>query len=65
MALWHIHDTKALGLDGCNSLCFKKVWCYVKHDFYKAILSFLEHVRINHRVNLTCITLIPKVVNAD
>lgn len=65
LALAGIHDSKAPGLDGWNSLFFKKIWHGVKHDFYRAILSFFDQIKMNQRVNLTCITLIPKVPNTD
>ena len=62
-ALLGIADSKALGIDGFNSLFFKKSWHIVKHDIYNVVMHFFYTGDLLHAINCTLITLVPKVAN--
>lgn len=64
-ALYAIQDSKALGLDGCNSFFFKKVWSFVRRDIYGVVQKFFCSGKMCPLINIACITLIPKTPNAD
>lgn len=58
--MFSIHDDKALGIIGMNSLFFKKIWPIAKHDIIKAIKHFFVTGVMCPEINCTSITLIPK-----
>lgn len=41
-ALFGIRNHKALGIDGFNSVFFKKAWAIVKDDFFEVVSDFFE-----------------------
>ncbi|XP_021852263.2 uncharacterized protein [Spinacia oleracea] len=63
-ALKGIDNNKAPGIDGFNSLFFKKTWGIVKEDVYDAIKHFFLTRTMLQQVNNTVVTLVPKVQNA-
>lgn len=52
---------KAPGLDGFSNHFFKASWDIVATDIYKAIMDFFTTSKILKEVNVTSITLVPKV----
>lgn len=63
-ALHAIDDDKSPGLDGFNSFFFKKAWHIVKFDILEAVNDFFCSDVFFPPVNITSITLVPKVSNA-
>ncbi|XP_048497956.1 uncharacterized protein LOC104891326 [Beta vulgaris subsp. vulgaris] len=63
-ALANIDDNKAPGVDGFNALFFKKVWHLIKTDVYQGVQEFLQGAELYRPMNITLITLIPKVDQA-
>lgn len=63
--LMQIHSSKAPAIDGWNDAFFKQVWPNIKADISNAIKLFFETSKFDRRINLTSITLIPKVSNVD
>ncbi|XP_056687955.1 uncharacterized protein [Spinacia oleracea] len=61
VVLWSIPNHKAPGLDGYNSQFYKATWHIVKDDLHKAITDFFQTDKILKELNVTSITLIPKV----
>ncbi|XP_059281048.1 uncharacterized protein LOC132034695 [Lycium ferocissimum] len=55
-----IGDDKSLGIDGYNSLFFKKAWPVVKNDIVAAITNFFSSGKLYRAINCTSVTLIPK-----
>ncbi|XP_056689712.1 uncharacterized protein [Spinacia oleracea] len=64
-AIKGIDTSKALGLDGFNSLFFLKVWGIVKADVYEAVKEFFRTGVMLKQVNNTSVTLVPKIQNAS
>ncbi|XP_021836221.2 uncharacterized protein [Spinacia oleracea] len=60
-ALWSIPDHKAPGMDGYNSHFFKSAWHIIKNDLHNAINDFSTTCKILKEINVTSITLIPKI----
>ncbi|XP_062089326.1 uncharacterized protein LOC133795881 [Humulus lupulus] len=60
-AIFSIPDGKAPGPDGSNSAFFKQTWSVVGEDVTKAILSFLNSGALLKEINVTTLTLVPKV----
>ncbi|XP_021742995.1 uncharacterized protein LOC110709090 [Chenopodium quinoa] len=64
--LWLILGFLAPGLDGYNSVFFKKkTWNIVKDDIYAAAMDFFDNNKMCSKVNITAVTLVPKVKNAS
>lgn len=64
-ALSSIDDSKAPGLDGFNSVFFKKAWHLIKAYVYRAVQFFFQSKQMYMGVNCTSITLVSKLVNAS
>lgn len=60
-SLKFINDNKAPGIDGYNSLFFKKVWHVIKPQIYQAIWDFLEGGIMPTDINCTLVTLVLKL----
>ncbi|XP_056698010.1 uncharacterized protein [Spinacia oleracea] len=60
-ALWSIPDHKAPGMDGYNNHFFKSAWHIIKNDLHNAINDFFTTGKILKEINVTSITLIPKI----
>lgn len=60
-ALADIDDSKALGLDGFNSVFFKKkkTWQVIKHDVQTGVLEFFANEFMHKSVNCNAVTMIP------
>ncbi|XP_056691341.1 uncharacterized protein [Spinacia oleracea] len=56
-----IPSSKAPGMDGFNSHFFRTTWDTIKGDIHSAIKDFFETGKILKEVNITSITLVPKV----
>jgi hypothetical protein len=54
-------DSKALGLDGFNALLKKRAWNIMESLVCVAVKSFFRLGRILRKMNVTAISLIPKV----
>lgn len=63
-ALKGIDDSKSPGIDGFNSFFFKQAWPIVKFDIFDAVAEFFCSNSLYSPVNITTITLVPKVANA-
>ncbi|KAL2893911.1 hypothetical protein RDABS01_009820, partial [Bienertia sinuspersici] len=59
--LFSIPITKAPGLDGFNSGIFKLCWEVVGDEILDAILDFFSSGKLLTEINVTTLTLIPKV----
>ncbi|XP_021721357.1 uncharacterized protein LOC110688913 [Chenopodium quinoa] len=64
-ALKGIDNTKAPGIDGFNSLFFKRVWHIVKDDIYVSVIEFFTKGTLPKQWNCITITLVPKIPNAS
>ncbi|GAB2291668.1 hypothetical protein Dimus_038167 [Dionaea muscipula] len=64
-ALWGIGDNKAPGIDGFNSLFFKKTWDITGSAITEAVLMFFRNGKLLRQANSTIIHLIPKGDNAS
>ncbi|CAM8945360.1 unnamed protein product [Rhodiola kirilowii] len=64
-ALFQMHPTKAPGLDGFSAAFFQNNWQIVGRDVTREALGFLNHGRLDTRLNETVIALIPKVKVAE
>ena len=62
-ALFSIDDGKAHGIDGFNSLFFKRCWHLIKENMYLAVQEFFQRSFLHWPVNTTVVTLIPKKTN--
>nr|XP_016484542.1 PREDICTED: uncharacterized protein LOC107805076 [Nicotiana tabacum] len=60
-ALKGIDDQKDPGCDGFNSKFFKKTWSITGQDISKTVLQFFDTAEIHLPINVTIVTLIPKV----
>lgn len=60
-ALFSIPDDKSPGIDGYSSCFFKKSWNIVGLDIVAAIQDFFRSGKLLKEINVTAITLIPKV----
>lgn len=56
-----IPNDKAPGMDGFNSFFFKQSWGIVGDEVADAVLDFLHSGKLLKTVNVTSITLVPKV----
>ena len=59
--IFSIPDEKALGEDGFNSKYFKHCWEVVGDDTTEAILEFFRTVQLLKVINVTTLTMDPKV----
>ncbi|XP_010666428.1 uncharacterized protein LOC104883583 [Beta vulgaris subsp. vulgaris] len=60
-ALFSIPDDKAPGMDGYSSCFFKKSSEYIGQDIIEAVKDFFRSGKILKEINVTAITLIPKI----
>ena len=60
MALFSMHPSKSLGLDGISTLFFQKYWHIVGYDVTFVVLSVLHFGRPLKKMNFTHIVLILK-----
>lgn len=61
LALFSIPNDKSPGIDGYSSQFFKKSWNNIRSDFIAAIQNFFSTDTLLTELNVTTITLIPKV----
>ena len=59
-ALFQMHPSKSLGLDGMSPFFFQKFWHIVKGDVIEAVLFVLNSGHFLSKMNFTHILLIPK-----
>lgn len=52
---------KAPGMESYNNHFFKSAWHIIKDDLYKAVIEFITTKKMHKEVNVTFITLVPKV----
>lgn len=64
-ALFSIPDNKAPGLDGYSSCSYKKSWEIVGQDITTAVTNFFRNGKILKEINVTAITLIPKISSLE
>lgn len=62
-AVFSIDDTKAPGIDGYNSVFFKKTWGIIGGDICKAVREFCTSGKLLKAFNSTAVTLLPKCSN--
>uniref|UniRef100_A0A803P4A6 Reverse transcriptase domain-containing protein n=1 Tax=Cannabis sativa TaxID=3483 RepID=A0A803P4A6_CANSA len=62
-ALFSIHTTKSPGLDGFGSGFYKSLWSNIGDDVSTAVPDFFASGRLPKDLNVTVISLIPKVIN--
>ena len=60
VALFSMHPSKSLGLDGISIFFFQKYWHIVGHNVTLAVLYVLHSGRCLKKMNFTHIVLIPK-----
>ena len=65
VALFQMGPTKALGLNGMNTLFYQKIWYVVGDNVVLAVLDFLNNGNMLSEINHTNIVLIPKVKNPE
>ena len=61
--VWACGTSKASGYDGFNFKAFREVWEEITSKVYSFIGKFFRTRRILKIINLTWVTLIPKVQN--
>jgi len=64
-AMFSLKRNKAPGPDGYPADFFKKTWDIVGQDVIATILNFFHSGKLLKSVNVTAITLIPKIANAN
>ena len=64
VVVFSIPDDKAPGMDGFSSCFFKKSWNTVGKDVVDVVPDFFRHGKILKEINITTITLIPKITSA-
>ncbi|XP_057546006.1 uncharacterized protein LOC130824998 [Amaranthus tricolor] len=64
-ALSDIDESKSLSLDCFSLHFFKEAWDIIKEDVYTAILHFFNDGAMYSPINITSITLVPKISNAS
>ena len=60
----NIGDNKSPCVDGFNALFFKKIWHLINTDVYQGFQEFIQAAGLYRPMNITLITLIPKVNQA-
>ena len=60
LALFMMHPEKAPGPDGMTALFFQHSWHIIKNDLLEMVNSFLISGKLDTRLNITNICLIPK-----
>jgi hypothetical protein len=58
-------NNKAPGLDGFNNLFFRKAWHIIREDIYKLCSEFFAHSADLKSINVSYITLVPKMDNPE
>ena len=61
--MFSLKNNKAPGPDGFNAGFFKRIWHIVGEDVIKVVSSFFQTRRMLKEMNVTSISLIPKVAN--
>ncbi|XP_056692075.1 uncharacterized protein [Spinacia oleracea] len=61
----NIPNNIAHRMDGFGSLFFKHSWNTLKHDIHAAVVEFFLTGKILKEVNVTSITLVPKIPSTD
>lgn len=60
-AVFSMHPSKALGLDGMTAFFFQTYWDVIGQDVYRVVMDFFEGERMLRAANHTLISLISKV----
>lgn len=60
-ALFSIPDEKSPSIDGFSNHFYKNAWEIVGEDIIDAIQDFFRHGKLVKEINITAITLVPKV----
>lgn len=64
-ALYSIHSQKSPSMDGFSTFFFKKCWHILRYDMYDACFNLFKFCKLHGGLNVTVVSLIPKVVNAS
>lgn len=62
-AVWACGIDKSPGFDGFNFKFIREMWEEIKEDIYEFVIRFLESGNEARAVNVTWVTLIPKIKN--
>ena len=62
-AVWACGIDKAPGFDGFNFKFIKEMWDVIKEEIYESVMEFFVDGRTVRHLNVTWVTLIPKVEN--
>ena len=62
-AVWACGIDKAPGFDGYNFKFIREMWDVIKDDIYESVLEFFTTGKSARQLNVTWVTLIPKVEN--
>ena len=65
LAILAIDDGKSSWIDGLNAHFFKHAWEVIKLDIYEAVLDYFNQGIMYFPLNITAVTLIPKIANAS
>ena len=63
-AVWACGIDKALGFDGYNFKFIKEMWEVIKDEIYDSVMEFFATGSSAKQLNVTWVTLIPKVENS-
>ena len=62
-AVWACGIDKALGFDGYNFRFIREMWEVIEEEVYEFVLAFFQSRTSTKNINITWVTLIPKVAN--